>query len=65
LPKMSLKNILLELDDKLYKKLELTLLNSKKYYPDKVYVDLFNKRYLWQSKIFFDEIDDIILEFII
>ena len=65
LPKMSLKNILLELDDKLYKKLELTLLNSKKYYPDKVYVDLFNKRYLWQSKIFFDEIDDIILENII
>lgn len=65
LPKLSLKNILLELDENLYKKLEFTLLNSRKYYPDKVFVDLFNKRYLWQSKIFFDEIDEIILEFII
>lgn len=65
LPKLSLKNILLELNPDIYNKLEYTLLNSEKYYPKKIYVDLFNKRYLWQSKIFFDEIDEIIIEIIV
>ena len=62
LPKSSLKNILTELnieDNSSY------LFKFKEYYPDKLYVDIINKRYLWQTKIFFDNIDDSIIDMFI
>ena len=67
LPKKSLYNILSELDyidkEQLFS-LKHTLLNYKPYYPDNLCVDLTNKRYLWQSKIFFEPamIDEKILD---
>jgi hypothetical protein len=70
LPKNSLYNILSELDyiDKeqlLY--IKSTLLNYKSYYPDNLCIDLANKRYLWQSKLFFEPIaiDERILDIVL
>ena len=61
LPKDSLCSILgdLNLDLDIYK---YTLLKSKDYFPEKLYVDAINKRYLWQTKIFFDYMDDKIID---
>ena len=55
LPKESLLNILseLSLSEEELNKLKIYLEYSN-YYPDKLYIDLFNKKYLWQSKLIFD-----------
>ena len=63
LPKASLYSILYELNATSdLDQIKYTLFHYDKYYPDKLYVDLINKRYLWQSKIFFDNIDESILD---
>lgn len=62
LPKTSLENILKELnetDNTSY------LFKFTKFYPDKLCADIINKRYLWQTKIFFDNIDDNIIDMFI
>jgi len=64
LPKKSLYNILSNIDyinKDVLLNMKYTLLNYKKYYPDKLYVDLIHRKYLWQSKIFFENIDELIL----
>lgn len=64
LPKTSLKNILKEMGYSV-EKLEYTIFTYHKFYPDKICIDLYNKRYLWQSKVFFDNIDENILDLFI
>lgn len=61
LPKESLLEIIREKDIKLYEKL-LRLFNTKsktlhEYYPNKIYLEMINKEYIWQSKIFLKSID--------
>lgn len=69
LPKKSLLEIIKEKDIIIYNKLlrlfntESKILNS--YYPDKIYLDLVNKNYLWQSKVFLKDIDTNIFKTII
>ena len=60
LPKSSLISILKELNYPKLKLLELTVLKYETYFPDNIFVDTVNKKYLWQSKIFFknSECDD-------
>lgn len=64
LPKTSLKNILI---DKGYdiNNLDYTLFAYNNYYPEQICIDLYNKRYLWQSKIFFENIDENVLDLFI
>lgn len=62
LPKSSLENILTELN---IQNNSCYLLKFREYYPDKLYVDIINKRYLWQTKIFFDNMDDSIIDMFI
>jgi hypothetical protein len=52
----SLLEIIKEKDILFYKRL-VRLFNTeskllKEYYPDKIYLEMINKEYLWQSKIF-------------
>ena len=61
LPKKSLLTILKE-NNIINEKLNVFINSYSKYYPDNIYVDLINKRYLWQSKIFFENIDETILD---
>jgi 5'-3' exoribonuclease 1 len=63
LPKTSLKNILVDMEYPV-DALEYTLF-SYKFYPEQICIDLYNKRYLWQSKIFFENIDENILDLFI
>ena len=66
LPKKSLYTILSNmLSENEIINLNNTLFIYEKYYPDKIYIDLYNKRYLWQSKIFFEDIDETILDLFI
>ena len=68
LPKKSLLNILKELDYDNKHSLILFINNKNfndKYYPEKLFIDIINKRYLWQSKIFFENIDDNIIDLFI
>jgi 5'-3' exonuclease len=61
LPKDSLITILKEnntITDKLYN----FITTCDKYYPDNLYIDIINKKYLWQSKIFFENIDENIID---
>ena len=61
LPKNSLITILKENNtstDKLYN----FITTCDKYYPDNLYIDIINKKYLWQSKIFFENIDENIID---
>lgn len=62
LPKQSLITILKELNYDKLTLLETTILNYTVYYPNNIYVDTINKKYLWQSKIFFKNIDDNIFD---
>ncbi len=64
LPKTSLINILKEINYSI-DKLEHTLLSAEKFYPSKIAIDLYNKKYLWQSKIFLHNIDENILDLFI
>jgi 5'-3' exoribonuclease 1 len=61
LPKSSLIRILKEMNYPV-ENLEHTLFLYDKFYPTKICVDLYNKKYLWQSKVFFENIDEKILE---
>lgn len=61
LPKTSLINILKEMQYPI-KNLEHTLFHYDKFYPRKICVDLYNKKYLWQSKVFFEKVDEKILD---
>lgn len=65
LPKKSLLLILkeLELDSAISFKKFIPYLEE--YYPDKIYIDIINKRYLWQSKVLFNNIDDKIIDLLI
>lgn len=69
LPKKSLLEIIKEKDIIIYDKL-LRLFNTESkmlqdYYPDKIYLDIVNKEYLWQSKVFLKNINPNIFKNII
>lgn len=64
LPKTSLKCILSDMNYNV-NNLEHTLFTYKKFYPEQIYVDLWSKKFLWQTKIFFENINDDILDFFI
>lgn len=69
LPKESLLEIIKEKDIIIYNKL-LRLFNTESkmlndYYPNKIYLDVVNKEYLWQSKVFLKNINPIIFKNII
>ena len=54
LPKDSLLEIVNSIDDELYKKMK-RIFNTRDiitYYPNEICLDMINKQYLWQSKIF-------------
>ena len=61
LPKESLYKILKELDqvtlDKVNRIFKTESIYLKEMYQDNLFVDLINKEYLWQSKIFFRNFD--------
>ena len=61
LPKSSLKNILTDMDYKT-DNLEYSLFLYDKFYPDKITVDIYNKKYLWQTKIFFENINEDVID---
>lgn len=69
LPKDSLLEIIKEKDINIYNKLlrlfntESKLLND--YYPNKIYLDVINKNFLWQSKVFLKNINTNIFKTII
>lgn len=68
LPKKSLLSILKALDYNNEHSLILFINNktsNNKYYPEKLFIDIINKRYLWQSKIFFENINDNIIDLFI
>jgi 5'-3' exonuclease len=69
LPKKSLFPIIQELDTKLYesikRKFRSKSTNLGNIYPDKISIDLVHKEYLWQSKIFMEEIDTTILGYLL
>jgi 5'-3' exonuclease len=62
LPKESLLKIIKELDENIEIKIKRIFntnsLELNEIYPNKIFVDLINKEFLWQSKIFFSKIDD-------
>ncbi len=65
LPKESLLEIIKEKDDVIYRKL-LRIFNTEskmlnEYYPNKIYLDVINKSYLWESKVFLKNISTDIL----
>lgn len=61
LPKTSLKNILIDMGYDI-EDLEYTLFSYDKFYPDSLSVDIYNKKYLWQTKIFFESINEDVIE---
>jgi hypothetical protein len=61
LPKSSLKNILTDMDYNT-DSLEYSLFLYDKFYPNKLSVDIYNKKYLWQTKIFFENINENIID---
>jgi 5'-3' exoribonuclease 1 len=64
LPKNSLINILSENgNNNVLVKLKSSLLQNKSFYPNKLFIDLINKRFLWQSKILFENINQEILDY--
>lgn len=65
LPKKSLYSILSEINYPNIKMLNDTIFSDLKYYPKELYIDVFNKRYLWQSKILFYDFDENILDLFI
>jgi 5'-3' exonuclease len=64
LPKTSLKGILSDMNHNI-DNLEYTLFAYNKFYPEKIYVDLWSKKYLWQTKIFFENINEEVLDLFI
>jgi 5'-3' exoribonuclease 1 len=69
LPKESLLEIIKEKDIIIYEKL-IRLFNTESkmldnYYPDKIYLDVVNKEYLWQSKVFLNNINPVFFKNII
>lgn len=68
LPKESLLKIIKELDKDTQIKIERIFrtdsLELKEIYPCEIFVDLINKEYLWQSKIFFKNIKDYFINLI-
>lgn len=69
LPKESLLEIIKEKDNIIYNKL-LRIFNTEskmlnEYYPNKIYLDVINKNYLWQSKVFLKNINTDIFKNII
>jgi len=69
LPKESLLEIIKEKNIIIYNKL-VRLFNTESklldnYYPNKIYLDITNKEYLWQSKVFLKNININILNYII
>lgn len=61
LPKNSLLTILKE-NNTINENLSNFITSYTNYYPNMLYIDLINKRYLWQSKIFFQNIDETIID---
>jgi 5'-3' exonuclease len=66
LPKQSLLDIMYDKDRLLYEKLR-RIFNSGdtqliEYYPDKIYLDMINKEYLWQAKIFLKQFNNQIID---
>lgn len=61
LPKSSLQNILTDMDYNT-NSLEYSLFSYDKFYPDKITVDIYNKKYLWQTKIFFESINEDVID---
>ena len=60
LPKMSLLEILKSdkiLYDKIYRIFNTNSIELDLYYPNKIYLDMIHKEYLWQSKVFLKKID--------
>lgn len=64
LPKTSLKNILIDMDYNT-EILEYSLFSNDKFYPTEISVDIYNKKYLWQTKIFFESINEDIIDLFI
>lgn len=69
LPKKSLIDIIKEKDTILYEKLIRIFRNENsrdldKYYCNKITIDMINKEYLWQSKVFFDNLDKNVIKLI-
>lgn len=64
LPKKSLINILhkLNYDDN---SCLLRFINNSDFYPEVLFIDIISKKYLWQSKIFFETINDNIIDLFI
>jgi 5'-3' exoribonuclease 2 len=63
LPKESLLEIILEIDKDIYEKI-YRIFNTKdikEYYPEKIYLDMINKEYLWQSKVFIKQFNNQII----
>ena len=66
LPKDSLLEIVKTIDTNLYLKLS-RIFNTKsrellEYYPDNICLDMINKEYLWQSKIFLKQFNEKIIK---
>jgi 5'-3' exoribonuclease 1 len=61
LPKSSLRNILIDMGYNI-DNLEYSLFLYDKFYPDKISVDVYNKKYLWQTKIFFENINEDVID---
>lgn len=66
LPKSSLLEIMYEKDRIIYEKLYRVFNTRDKqlneYYPDKIYLDMINKEFLWQAKIFLTQFNNQIID---
>lgn len=65
LPKDSLLEILKEIDVNIFMKIKRLVIDQKEYFPDKLVLDMINKEYLWQSKIFLKTIDINIVNYLL
>lgn len=64
LPKESLESILKDiLEEEKFTILSRSLLKETKLYPNNLIIDLIDKEFLWQSKVFFHKIDEHIIEY--
>lgn len=64
LPKESLKNILKDiLEENQFITLSRSLLKETSLYPGDLVIDLIDKEFLWQSKVFFKSLDEKIIEY--
>jgi 5'-3' exoribonuclease 2 len=66
LPKDSLLEIIRSMDKSVYKKF-VRIFNTKSkelydFYPDTIYLDMINKEYLWQSKVFLRQFNNQIID---